>query len=203
MKHAMDGSAGGAIGLGELAETLTLMVIAQNAAAIEVKRLAANVTAFQLGAAHAGAHPLDNQVTFQFRNGADNHYHRPTQRAAGIDLLPETDELDVEMIQLIQHLKEVFYRSGQPIAGPDQDHVETAAAGIGHHLIETRAPGFGSADLVYILLDDLIVSLRGHLLEIVQLRLGMLIQGGDSQVEGGALHGRHKTSIYIYIYIYS
>ena len=98
MKHAMDGSAGGAIGLGELAETLTLMVIAQNAAAIEVKRLAADVTAFQLGAAHAGAHPLDNQVTFQFRNGADNHYHRPTQRDAGIDLLPKADKLDIDPI---------------------------------------------------------------------------------------------------------
>ncbi len=36
MKRAVDGSPGGAIGLGELAEALTLMVIAQDADAIEI-----------------------------------------------------------------------------------------------------------------------------------------------------------------------
>ncbi len=153
------------------------------------------MTTFELGPAHAGAHPLDNQVAFQFSNGADNRYDRPTQRAAGIDLLAEADKLDVEMIQFIQHFEEVFYRPGQPIGGPNQDHVETAAAGVGHHFVKTRAPGFGTADPICILRNDLIVALNHHLLEIVQLRLGMLIQGGDSQIEGGALHGGHKTGI--------
>ena len=193
--HAMDGSAGSAIGLGELAEALPLMVIAQDAAAIELEGFAADVTAFELGAAHAGAHPLDDEIAFEFRNGADNHHHCPTQRAAGIDLLAKADELDVQMIQLIENFEEVFDGPGQPIGGPDQNHIEAAAAGIGHHLIQTRTPGFGTGDLVCILLDDLIVALSGHLLEIVQLGLRVLIQGGDSQVEGGALHGGHKTSI--------
>lgn len=69
------------------------------------------MTTFELGPAHAGAHPLDNQVAFQFSNGADNRYDRPTQRAAGIDLFSETDKLDLEMIEFVQHLKLIFYSS--------------------------------------------------------------------------------------------
>ena len=55
MKHAMDGSPGGAIGLGELAEALTLTAVPQDADAIELEWFAADGSAFKLGAAHAGS----------------------------------------------------------------------------------------------------------------------------------------------------
>ena len=57
-KHAMDGGAGGAIGLRELAEALPLSSVPQDADAIEIKWFAADVAAFELGATHAGAHSL-------------------------------------------------------------------------------------------------------------------------------------------------
>jgi len=53
--HAMNGSAGDAVGLRQLGQTLTLSSVPQDADAIEVEWLATNVTAFELGAAHAGA----------------------------------------------------------------------------------------------------------------------------------------------------
>ena len=108
VQNAMDGGAGDAITLGELAEALSLSSIPQDPDAIEVEWFAANVTAFELRAAHAGAHPLNNQIAFEFRDGADNHHDRPTQWAAGIDLFAETYELDIDTIQLIEHFQEVF-----------------------------------------------------------------------------------------------
>ncbi len=57
-----------------------MAAVPQDADAIEVERFAADVTAFELRAPHAGAHSLDDQVSFEFRDGADNHHDRPTQR---------------------------------------------------------------------------------------------------------------------------
>ena len=109
--HAMDGSPRDAITLRQLAKALTLVAIAQDADAIEVEWLAPDGTAFELRPSHAGAHSLDDQVTFQLGNGSDNHHHRTTQWAAGVDLFAERDELDVEAVQLVQSFKEVFDRS--------------------------------------------------------------------------------------------
>jgi hypothetical protein len=47
---------------------------------------------------------------------------------------------------------------------------------------------FGSTDSVGILLDDLVTTLLSHLAEVVELSLGVLIEGGDSHVKGGAFH---------------
>ena len=72
------------------------------------------MAAFQLGAAHAGAHAFDDEVAFEFRNGADDHDDGPAQWPSGIELLPETDKLDMEMIEFVQALR----GSVSPI-GPD------------------------------------------------------------------------------------
>jgi hypothetical protein len=160
-----------------LAKALTLVAIAQDAGAIEIEWLTPDGTAFELRPSHAGAHSLDDQVSFQFRDGSDDDYDGATQWAAGVDLFAERDELDVEAVQLVQSFKEVFHRSGDPVRGPDQDHIEAAAAGVGHHFVETRSPGFDSGDSVCILRGNLIAALRGHLLEIKQLRFRMLVNG--------------------------
>src|SRR5665213_4380292 len=97
-KDAMNGGAGDAVGLRQLAEALPLSSVPQYPRAIEIEWLAANMAAFELGATHAGTHPLDDQVSFEFRNGANNHYDRPTQRAPGVDLLAKADKLDIDPI---------------------------------------------------------------------------------------------------------
>jgi hypothetical protein len=120
--HAMDGSPGDAITFRQLAKTLTLVAIAQDAMAIEVEWLTPDGTALELRPSHAGAHSLDDQVAFQLGDGSNNHYHRATQRAAGVDLFAEGDEFDVEAVQLVQSFKEVFHRSGDPVRGPAESH---------------------------------------------------------------------------------
>ena len=187
-EHAVDGGAGDEMALRQLAQTLAPLPISQDGGAIENQRLASDVPAFELGAPHAGADPLDDQVALELGDRADDDDDGAAQRAAGVDLLAEADELDVEPVQLIEHIEEVLHRPGDPIGGPDQDDVELAAAGIAHHVIETRPLGFGSADPVGVLLDDLIAALLGHLAKVVELGLGVLIEGGDPHIEGGALH---------------
>jgi hypothetical protein len=81
---------------------------------------------------------------------------------------------------------------GDPVASPDQDHVETAAACIPYQLVQTGPARFRAGDPVGELLNDLIAALLSHLAEIEELGFGMLVKSADPHVEGGALHGRRR-----------
>src|SRR5579864_9059655 len=140
-----------------------MLAISEDSGAIEFERPAADVAPFEAGAPPAGAHPLDDQVAFELRDGPDDHHDGAAQRAAGVDLLAEADELDVEPVQFVQDFEEVPSRAGDAIAGPDQDHIEAAAAGVAHHVVETGPARPGAADPVGVLLDDLEAALGGHL----------------------------------------
>ncbi len=191
MEHAVDRGSGDAVALRQLAQTLA-GCDRGGCPAVEVERLASDVPAFELGAAHAGAHPLDDQVALQFGDRADDHHDGAAQRAARVDLLAEADELDVEPVQLVEHFEEVLHGPGDPVRSPDQHDVEAAAAGIVHQLIQTGPAGLGAADPIGVLLDDLIAALGGHLAQVVELGLGMLIDGRDPHVKGGAFHKTEK-----------
>jgi len=91
----MDGGAGDAVSLGQLAEAVSAFAVPQDGKSVELERFASDVPAFETGAAHAGAHPLDDQISFQLRNRSDDDHNSAAQRSAGIDLLAEADELDV------------------------------------------------------------------------------------------------------------
>ena len=150
MKHAMDGGAGDAVCPGQLSQALAAAAVEQDRLPIEFEPPAPDVPAFEPGPAHAGSDPLDNQVAFELGDGPDDDDNGAAQRAAGVDLLAEADELDVEMVQLVKHFEEVFHRAGNPVRGPDQDHFEATAAGIlhaarpprNHHGIRDGGDGF-------------------------------------------------------------
>ena len=156
--------------------------VALDGGVVEDQRIPADVPAFEPGPPHAGAHPLDDQVAFEFGDSADDDHNGPAQRAAGVELFSEADVLDVEPVELVQHLEEVLHRPGDPVGGPDQHDVELAAAGIAHHGIESWPAGLRAADRVGILLDDLIAALLGHLVQVVELRFGVLVEGADPHI---------------------
>src|ERR1700752_4718816 len=95
----------------------------------------------------------------------------PAQRAAGVDLLAEADELDVQPVELIQHIEEVSDGAGDSVRGPDQHDVEAVATGVAHQVVETRPAGPGAADRIGVLLNDLIPALLSHLTEVIELGL--------------------------------
>jgi len=90
-----------------------------------VPREAAGSVQVVPGAPHVGAYPLDDQGA-EFRNYTDDDYKGAAQWAASIDLFAERDVLDADPVQLIQHFEEVLHRTSDPVAGPDQDHIELA-----------------------------------------------------------------------------
>lgn len=78
----MDGGAGDSIALRQLAQTLTLVAVSQDADAIEIEWFAANMPALKLGATHASADAFDNEAAFQLRDTSDDDHDRSTQRNA-------------------------------------------------------------------------------------------------------------------------
>ena len=88
-----DQGAADSVELGDLAQAASSLAVADDDAAIDVQWPAPDMLALELGAPHAGAHPLDDQVTFQLGDGADDDHYRPPQRSAGVDIFPEADEL--------------------------------------------------------------------------------------------------------------
>ena len=146
--------------------------------------------AFESSAPHAGTHPFDDQVAFEFGDGAYDDHDGTAQRAAGVDISLEADLLDLKPAEFVQDFEEVLHRPGDPVRCPDQDNIEPAAAGISHHLIEAWPAGLGAADPVGVLADNFVAALAGHLAEVVELRFRMLIEGRHPHIESGAFHPR-------------
>lgn len=97
------------MGVCDLSQAQAAALIAEDGIAIELERMTADVPAFEPGAPHAGAHPLDNEIAFEFGDRIDDGYDSTAQRPAGVDLLAERRELDVEVVELVQDLEEVLY----------------------------------------------------------------------------------------------
>jgi hypothetical protein len=57
------------------------------------QRFASDLPALKFGAAHFCAYSLDDQVPFKFGDGPDDDNNSAAQRAAGVDLSTEADEL--------------------------------------------------------------------------------------------------------------
>jgi len=62
-------------------------------------------------------------------------------------------------------------------------------SGVLHHPVEFRSSGSGPAEsVIHVLLHNLKPTLAGELLKIVELILGMLLNGADADVKCGSFH---------------
>ena len=173
------------MGLGDLAEAVASSPIAQHSSPIYIQWPPADVPTFEPGPAHTSADPLDDQIAFEFSDGADDDHDRAAQRAAGVEVLTKADELDLEVVEFVEHLQEVPNGPGDPVRGPDQHDLEPAAASIPKQLIEPRPTRLGPGDSVGVLANDLKTTLLSHGTEIVKLGLRVLIHCGDAHVNSG------------------
>ena len=176
--------------LRQLAETLCSLRILKDGRAIENKGLASGCGSLRaLPAAHAGPDPFDDQVALQFgdRSDDDDNSSAPADLPVSIcsrKLMYST----LSRFSWSSTSRKCFTDRAIRSESPDLDDVELTPAGVPHQRIESGPLGFGSADPVGILFDDLIPTLLGHLTEVIELGLRVLVEGGDSQVECGALH---------------
>ena len=168
--------------LGDLTQALAPSTLLENSNPIDIEWPPADMPALQPCAAHPCPHPLDDEIPFEFCDGADDNHDGPPERAAGIEVLAEVDELDVEVIEFVEHLEEVAHGPGDPVRGPYQQHLEAAAASIPEQVIKTRPTSFGSGDPVGVLGNDLKTPLPGHRAEIVELGLRVLVYSRYAQI---------------------
>ena len=91
-----------------LSQTLAMQTIPLDGCMVELQRSATDALAFEAGAPHSGAHPFDDQVAFEFGDGADDDNDSPSQRTGSVDVLSEADVLDVEAVELVEDIEEVF-----------------------------------------------------------------------------------------------
>ena len=176
--------------LGQFAQTEAMGTIAEQGLPIYVEPWPADMLSLQPGSPHAGPHAFDDQAAFQLGDGADDDDHGAAQRPAGVEVLPEAEELNVQMVEFVQHFQKVPGAASQPIAGPDQHTVEAATAGVGQHLVQTRAACPGPSNAVGVALHNLIAALLGHAFQIMDLSFRVLIESRNPQVEGSAFQAR-------------
>ena len=86
---------------GDLAEALTLAAVALDPGAIELERRSTDGPALEARPPHAGLDPLDDQVAFEFCDGADDDHDGPAQRAGCVDFFPEADVLDSNAVLVV------------------------------------------------------------------------------------------------------
>jgi len=99
---AAHAGAGDPVLLGQLGEAHAAGPVPKQCAAVDLERGTADLTTFETGAPHAGAHPLDNKVAFQLGDGADDYDQGATERAAGVDVFAKADELDLQAVELVE-----------------------------------------------------------------------------------------------------
>ena len=92
---------------GDLADAPSVLMVSEDAVAIEIERWSSDVPAFEARPPHTAADALDDQRPFQLRDSADDDGDGAAQRAARIKVLAERYELDSEPAQLVQDLKQV------------------------------------------------------------------------------------------------
>ena len=93
-------------------------------------------------------------IAFEFGDGADDDDDGAAQWAAGVDLFSEAEtNSTADPVEFVEHIQEVRVTDrAMRSLRPDQDNIELAAAGIGHHLIEPWPLGLRAADFVAVLL---------------------------------------------------
>ena len=89
--------------------TCRLDIITQN-------RASTDPLALSSGRAHFVAGPLSNQLPFKLRKREQNVQREPSERGAGIELLSNSYEADVVLIEEAQHQREVEQRPVRPLS---------------------------------------------------------------------------------------
>ncbi len=84
--------------LGQFTQAEAMGTIPQQSLMIEVEPWPADMLAFELGPSHTGPDALYYKVALELGDGAHDDDNSTAQRTAGIDVFPEADELDVQVV---------------------------------------------------------------------------------------------------------
>ena len=102
----------------------------------------------------------------------------------GVEPLRDGDEPNSAGLQLLNAVEAIDQRAAEAVELPDQHAVEQPAAGVGHELVQARPAGLLAADDVVVRLNQFPAHARGVVGEFGQLQVGVLVGGGDADVDG-------------------
>src|SRR3954465_842343 len=134
LEDAADGGFRDAVDGGDLLERVAeLVAVVADLLGVNGERRPPDLAAIELGAAHAALDSFHDQAALELGDSADDDQQSPAHGSSGIDVLAQRDELDVDALELVEQLEEVASAARQSVAGPYQDQVDAAAAGVVHH----------------------------------------------------------------------
>jgi hypothetical protein len=103
-------------------------------------------------------HPFDEETTFKLSDRGDDCEDSLTEWGAGVDLLTDRYELDVEMSEQFKGINQVAYRSTEAIEGCYHNDIDSPFPDDRHQFVEGRASIRRTRDTLIDELGDLIPS---------------------------------------------
>jgi hypothetical protein len=176
------------VALGDLSQGHPTTTITDDLLPIDIQPSPTDPLPFELGPSHSGPNSFYDQTSFEFADSTNDDDHGATQWAGGIDVFSKTDEIDVQMIEVIEHFQEVPNRASHAVERPNHDYIEAMSPGVRHKPIQTGAFGLCSADRVGVLADNLVAACLRQGAQVAKLGLGVLIATGNSGIEHDSLH---------------
>ena len=139
MDQTADGGSGDVVLFRNFGQTDSRTTVCNNRTSVDVEWRSTDSPTFQFRSPHAGSNSLDDKTFFQFGNRTDNHDYRPAERASCVDIFPETDELDFEVAQFIEHFQEMAGTSCDSIERSNEHDIEAMPSSICQQLVESRS----------------------------------------------------------------
>jgi hypothetical protein len=146
----------------------------------------------------SGTSPLDQNLPLELGEGADEMNQELPLRARAVEGLGDAHERDAHHVQLGQRVDHVSKTAEESVAPPDEERVELALPGVGHHPVEGGPLLPGTGDPV---IDEGVHELPAPALDegegLVFLKARVLIETGDTDVpddlEGAAMIHKGRT----------
>ena len=140
---------------------------------VERDSRSAGVLPVSLRPADAREDALLDEVALVGGEGSEQVEQQPSRGRRGVNArVPDGDEADAEVLQLVEHLQEVLPAAAEPVEFPHHDEVEVPATSGIHQAVECgsrcRRPAHAVID---VLGDDVPPALTGDLAEFMELKL--------------------------------
>ncbi len=119
---------------------------------------------------------LPDQLPLELRHGADDGEHHPPRRTRQVELLPERDEADSEVLELFQAPDKMGQAPSESVKRSHHDGVHLPCPYGGHEPVDTGTPLFPARNAeVHVLFNDLESSGGSVSAQVLKLCLWILV----------------------------
>src|SRR5437016_9999244 len=128
---------------------------------IDLETWATKPLALGAGATKAGTDPFHDQAALKLGDGGDDREHCLAQRRARVDLLAQTDELDIKVTKEFQRLDQVPHGSSEAVERRDDHDIDAARLHLAHEVVQSRPALASARDTSVAVLDHVVPPASG------------------------------------------